>query len=190
MKRKTVKAFVCAALMAMTLSVTACGGSDDAAKNAETAPAVEEAPAEEEAPVAEEAPAEEEAPVAEEAPAEEEAPVEEESSNGETLEDYLKADAEAEKQLEEQAQSMSNEQMDMEIEVNGNDLVYVATLKADIDDTDALVEAVNESVGPTFSALAGMMDEVVGCEKGTVSFGIRYCAADGSVLAEESFRAE
>ena len=28
MKRKTLKFFACAAIMAMTLSVTACGGSD------------------------------------------------------------------------------------------------------------------------------------------------------------------
>lgn len=183
MKRRTVKSVVCAALMVMALSVTACGG-DEAAENAETAPVAEEAPAEEEAPAAEEAPAEEEAPAAEETPAEEEA------GAGETLEDYLKGDAESAKQLEEQAQSMSNENMDVEIEVNGNDLVYVATIKAEIEDADAMVETLNASVGPTFSALAGVMDEVVGGEKGTVSFGIRYCAPDGSVLGEASFRAE
>lgn len=180
MKRRTVKALVCATLMAISLSATACGGSDDAAKSADAA-TEEAASAEEEAPAAEE-----EAPAAEEeAPAEEEA-----SSAGTTLEDYLKGDAAAEKELEEQAKSMGSDEMDMAIEVNGNDLVYVATLKEAIEDGDALAETVNEQVGPTFSALAGMMDEVVGAEKGTVSFGIRYCNPDGSVLAEASFRAE
>lgn len=153
MKRRTVKALVCATLMAISLSATACGGSDDAAKSADAA-TEEAAPAEEEAPAAEE-----------EVPA-------------------------AEKELEEQAKSMGSDEMDMAIEVNGNDLVYVATLKEAIEDGDALAETVNEQVGPTFSALAGMMDEVVGAEKGTVSFGIRYCNPDGSVLAEASFRAE
>ena len=36
MKRKSLKFFACAALMAMTLSVAGCGGSDDKAKTAET----------------------------------------------------------------------------------------------------------------------------------------------------------
>ncbi len=185
MKSRTVKALLCATLMALTLSMTACGGSNDAAQGADTA-AEEVSTEEETASVEEETPAEEEtASVEEEAPAEEEA-----SSTGATLEEYLKGDAEAEKQLEEQAQSMGNDQMDMAIEVNGNDLVYVATLKEAIEDGDALAETVNEQVGPTFSSLAGMMDEVVGAEKGTVSFGIRYCNPDGSVLAEATFRAE
>ena len=181
MKRKTVKKFLCAALLTLAMSATACGGSDSA-KESEAPAATEEASVEEEAPAAEEAPAE----------VEEEEPAEEEVSNdgAATLEDYLKGDAETEKQLEEQAQAMGNENMDMEIEVNGNDLVYVATLKEDIENPDELAETVNEAVGPTFSALAGVMDEVVGVEKGTVSFGVRYCAPDGTVLAEASFRAE
>lgn len=171
MKRKTVKSLFCAALMALTLSATACGASGDGNKSANAA--VIETSADDEA------------------PAEEETPVEEEvSSDGETLEDYLKGDAETEKQLQEQAQAMGNEQMDMAIEVNGNDLVYVATLKQEIENPDELAETVNEQVGPAFSALAGAMDDVIGVEKGTVSFGIRYCAPDGTVLAEASFRAE
>lgn len=165
MKRKTVKALFCAALMALTLSATACGASGDENKSSNAAVI--------------------ETSVDDEAPAEEEV-----SGDGATLEDYLKSDAEAEKQLEEQAQAMGNEQMDMTIEVNGNDIVYVATLKEEIENSDELAEAVNEQVGPAFSALAGAMDEVVGVEKGTVSFGIRYCAPDGTVLAEASFRAE
>lgn len=75
MKRRTVKTLFCAALMALTLSMTACGGSDDAAASADAA--TEEA-ATEEAPAAEEeAPTEEAAPEGEEAPAEEAAPEEE-----------------------------------------------------------------------------------------------------------------
>lgn len=170
MKRKTVKAYFCVALMALTLSMTACGGSGDGDKG--TA-ATQEAEA-----------------IVEEAPAEEETPAEEEvSSDGATLEDYLKGDAETEKELEEQAKSMGNENVDMAIEVNGNNLVYIATLKEEIEDGDALVDAV-EQMGSAFSALAGMMDESIGAEKGTVSFGIRYCQPDGTVIAESEFRAE
>ncbi len=36
MKRRSLKFIACAAIMAMTLSVTACGGSDDAAPATET----------------------------------------------------------------------------------------------------------------------------------------------------------
>lgn len=151
MKRKTVKAYLCVALTALTLSMTACGGSGD-----KGTAATQEAEA---------------------------------SSDGATLEDYLKGDAETAKQLEEQAQSMGNENVDMAIEVNGNDLVYIATLKEEIEDGDALVDAV-EQMGSVFSALAGMMDEAIDAEKGTVSFGIRYCQPDGTVIAESEFRAE
>lgn len=188
MKRQTVKAYLCVALTALTLSMTACGGSSDGDKGTavtqKAEAAVEEATAEEMAPVEEETPAEKETPVEEETPAEEEV-----SSDGATLEDYLKGDAETAKQLEEQAQSMGNENVDMAIEVNGNDLVYVATLKQEIEDGDALVDAV-EQMGSVFSALAGMMDEAIDAEKGTVSFGIRYCQPDGTVIAESEFRAE
>lgn len=188
MKSKSVKAILCTALMALTLSMTACGGSNDSDKGTaatqEAAPVEQETSAEEAAPVEEETSAEEEAPVEEETPAEEEV-----SSDGATLEDYLKGDAETAKQLDEQAQSMGNENVDMAIEVNGNDLVYIATLKEEIEDGDALVDAV-EQMGGAFSALAGMMDEAIGVEKGTVSFGIRYCQPDGTVIAESEFRAE
>lgn len=187
MKRKSVKAILCVALMTLTLSMTACGGSGDGDKGTaatqETETTVDEAPAEETS-SNEETPAEEETPVEEETPAEEEV-----SSDGATLEDYLKGDAETAKQLEEQAQSMGNENVDMAIEVNGNDLVYIATLKQEIEDGDALVDAV-EQMGSVFSALAGMMDEAIDAEKGTVSFGIRYCQPDGTVIAESEFRAE
>lgn len=193
MKRKTVKAYFCVALMALTLSMAACGGSGDGDKGTaatqEAAPAEAE-PVQDEAPAEEETPAEEAAPVEEEAPAEAETPAEEEvSSDGATLEDYLKGDEVTAKQLEEQAQSMGNENVDMAIDVNGNDLVYIATLKEEIEDGDALVDAV-EQMGSVFSALAGMMDEAIGAEKGTVSFGIRYCQPDGTVIAESEFRAE
>lgn len=188
MKRKSVKSLLGAALVALTLSMTACGGSDDGA--ASQAAVVEaETPAEEEVSDGEEASAEEEASP-EEASVEEEAPAEEEASGAATLEDYLAGDAETAKQLEEQAQTMGNENMDMAIEVNGNDLVYVATLKQEVENPDDLASSIEEAVGPTYSALAGMMDGVIGAEKGTVSFGIRYCAPDGTVIAESSFRAE
>lgn len=196
MKRKTVKTVFCAALMAMTLSMTACGGSDDAAAGADAAS--EEAAPEEEAPAEEEAPEEEEAaPAEEEAPAEEAAPAEEsaEQADGEqkTLEDFLKEDPTAEQQLEEQAAAQGNEQMDMAIEIKGNDVMCIATFKEDVelpDDAADTLDATMEQMGSMLSGLAGTLDTMIGAEKGTVSYGIRYCDSDGNVLSEASFRAE
>ena len=36
MKKRTLKSIACAAVMALALSVTACGGSDDAKTNEDT----------------------------------------------------------------------------------------------------------------------------------------------------------
>lgn len=196
MKRRTVKTLFCAALMALTLSMTACGGSDDAAASADAA--TEEA-APEEAPAAEEeAPAEEAAPEGEEAPAEEAAPEEEaaaEQADGEqkTLEDFLMEDPTAEKQLEEQAVAQGNDQMDMAIEIKGNDVMCIATFKEGVELPDDVADTLNagmDQVGSMLSGLAGTLDNMIGAEKGTVSYGIRYCDSDGNVLAEASFRAE
>ncbi len=178
MKRKTVKTILCAALLTIAMSATACGGSDDAAKSADTAA---------ETPVEEEAPAEEEAPV------EEEAPAEEESSDQKTLEEYMFEDPTAEQQLKEQAAAQGNDQMDMDIEVKGNSVVCVATFKDSVELPDDISEQLSDgmdSLGSAFSAIAGMLDDAIGAEKGTVSYGIRYCAPDGTVLVEASFTAE
>lgn len=211
MKRKTVKVLLCAALMSLALSATACGGSDagsDSAAPAEEAAVEEEAP-EEEAPAEEEAPEEEEA-APEEAPAEEEtaapaetpaaeAPAEEEASGGavssgqKTLEEYLKEDPTAEQQLMDQAAAQGDDTIDMSIEVVGNEIYCVGTFKDSVempaDAADTLNAGMSE-LEPAFSAIAGILDEAIGAEKGTVSYGIRYCDSDGNVLAEASFTAE
>ncbi|MDE7233028.1 MAG: DUF4854 domain-containing protein [Lachnospiraceae bacterium] len=185
MKRKTVKTVLCAALLTIAMSATACGGSDDAAKSADAAV--------EEASVEEEAPAEEEASVEEEDPVEEEAPAEEESSGQKTLEEYMFEDPTAEQQLKEQAAAQGNDQMDMDIQVKGNEVICIATFKDSVELPDDVSEQLSEgmdSLGSAFSAIAGMLDDAIGAEKGTVSYGIRYCAPDGTVLAEASFTAE
>ncbi len=185
MKRKTVKTVLCAALLTIVMSATACGGSDDGAKSADAAV--------EETSVEEEAPAEEEAPVEEEAPAEEEASAEEESSGQMTFEEYLFSDPTAEQQLKEQAAAQGNDQMDMDIVVKGNEVICVATFKESVELPDDVSEQLSDgmdAVGSAFSGIAGMLDEALGAEKGTVSYGIRYCDSNGNVLAEASFRAE
>ena len=161
MKRKTVKTVICATLMTIAMSVTACGSSDDGTKSADTTATVEETSTE---------------------------------SNGQkTLEEFLFEDPTMEEQLKEQAAAQGNDQMDMEVEVKGNDFIIVATLKDSIEITDDMASQLQDgmdSVGSVFSSLAGALDDAIGAEKGTVSYGIRYCAPDGTVLAEASFSAE
>ena len=176
MKRKTVKTVLCATLLTIAMSVTACGSSNDGSKSTDTA--VAETSTEEKAP---------------EAPAEDKAADKEESSAQKTLEEYLFEDPTAEQQLKEQATAQGNDQMDMDIEVKGNDFILIATFKDSVELSDDVSEQLNarmDSVASTFSALAGMLDDAIGAEKGTVSYGIKYCAPDGTVLAEASFRAE
>lgn len=134
-----MKTIVCAALLTLAVSVTACGGSKK------------------------------------------------------TLEDYMKADSAAMQQLEEQMAAMGDESTDMKVEITGNDVVYTATLKEGYEvpeENVAIMEESLDSLKSAFAAIAGELDDEIGAEKGTVSFGIKYCNPDGSVLVEKSYRAE
>lgn len=169
MKRRAVKTILYAALLTFAMTAAACGAKES------PAPAVEEAAAEEKASVKEEAPAEEE------------------KSSGKTLEEYLKENPMAEKQLEEQIAAQGNEMMDVAVETVGNDVIWVATFKDFVELPENVADSLNDGMDEAesvFSGLAAVWDEAIGAEKGTVSYGIRYCDSDGNVLAENSFRAE
>ncbi len=199
MKRRTVKAILCAALMALTLSLTACGGSDDASKDADAA--VEEdvepeeaAPKEEEAEPKEEKADEEEA----KAPKEEEtAPEEEgESAGSQTLEEYFNSTPGAMEAIEEQLAGAGDDDMSMAGEVKENEFTLNCTFKdASIftDDVSAQLgeqlEAGLDSTASVFQQVAAMLDETIG-QKGAVSVVVKYLDPDGNVLAERSFKAE
>ena len=198
MKRRTVKALVCATLMALSLSMTACGG-DDAAKGAdaateEAAPAEEEAPVEEETPE-EEAPAEEETP--EEAPAEEETPAAEEEvpalepGSGKTLEDYLNEVPEQKQQLEESIAAQAEEGVSIAVDVKGNEFTYIYTIEDASAITDEMKENIKnglETTASVFEMMAESLDKAVG-EPGAVTLVVRYQDADGNVVEERSFNA-
>lgn len=155
------------------MTAAACGGLDSAKES--PAPAVEEAAAEETASVQEEAPAEEE------------------KSSGKTLEEYLKENPTAENQLEEQIAAQGNEMMDVAVKIDGNDVIWTASFKDFVELPENVADSLNDGMDEAesaFSGLAAGWDEAIGAEKGTVSYGIRYCDSDGNVLAENSFRAE
>lgn len=195
MKRKAVKAILCATLMALTLSMTACGGSDDASKGTDAATEEEaEAPEEEkEEPKAEEPEAEEpeaEEPEAEEPEAEE--PEEEETNaSGQTLEEYLNSTPGAMEAVEAQIAGASGDSLSVTSEIKENDFIFNFTLDASLvtDDAAAQLEAGLDATESVFEQMAAQMDEVIE-QEGAVQIVIKYLDPDGNVLAERGFKAQ
>lgn len=89
--------------------------------------------------------------------------------------------------------AQSDDSIEMSIEVSGNDVVCIGTFKDSVEiaaeDAEMLSSSLDE-LGTVFSAIAGSLDDAIGADKGTVSYGIRYCDSEGNVLAEKSFKAE
>lgn len=202
MKRKSVKVFVCTAVMALAMTVTACGGSNDAAEGVdekvqEAVPVEDEIPAAEEEEAAdEETPAaEDEAPTDEETSAEDESPAaEDEADSGSmTLEEFLTEDPETEQMLKEQIAAQGNDQADVSIEIKGNELIYTVTAKDSVEMVEGAAEGLQKTLEENagiYASRASLLDQIIGAEKGTVAFSLKYCDSDGNVLAEASYRAE
>lgn len=204
MKKKSLKLIACAAVMAMTLSVTACGGSDDAAPAAETEDAAEveteetaepEAETEEEAePEAEEATEDTAEAEAEEA-TEDEAEAEDESaaaSTGDTVESLLN-DPATKAQYEEAFASYEEQGMSVAVDAKGNELMMSLTFTDSSMVQDGMAEQLEaglDSMASSFETLAGSLDTAVGAETGTCTYSVSYLDADGNVLAERSFTAK
>lgn len=175
MKSKAVKSLLCAALMAMTLSITACGGSDAEVSG--------------DAAVAEDV-SSEETPVEEEVSTEEEAP-DDASAGDMTLEDYLNAVPDQKQQIEEQVAAQAEEGMSIAMEVKGNDFTYIYTIEDASLITDELKENLKTGLDATasvFEMMAGSLDDAMG-KSGVVTLIVRYQDADGNVLEERSFKA-
>lgn len=193
MKRRTVKALVCATLMAMSLSVIACGGSDEASNGADAATEEEAPAAEEEAPAAEEeASAEEETPAAEEASAEEEAPAAD-AASGMTLEEYMNSTPDQKKQFEEEMAASAQDGISIAVDVKGNDFTYIYTFEDDsliTDEVKSNLKTGLEATASVFAMMAEQMDEAIGADKGTVTIIVKYQDGSGNVLEEGSFHAE
>lgn len=193
MKRRTLKFIACAAIMAMTLSVTACGGSDDAAPAAETE-AAPEAEAETETEAEPEAETETETEAEPEAEAAEDESADAAAATGETVESLLK-DPAAKAQYEEAFASYEEQGMSVDVDAKGNDLIMSLTIKDASLITDEAVAQLqaaldDDAMASIFSGLAGALDESVGGEKGTCTYAVRYLDPDGKVLAEKTFKAE
>lgn len=182
MKRRTLKLVACAAITALTLSVTACGGDD--AKTADTA-AVEEV-AEDTAPEAEAEP---------EVEAEPEAETEDtadSSSTGEytTLEDYYN-DPSVKSVLDSMFENIAEEGMSVSLEVKGNEFTVIIKIEDSSMVVEGLAEALDaalEGQADTFKDQVKQFDEVVE-QEGACTVIMRYTDPDDNVLAEKAFTA-
>ena len=189
MKRRTLKFMACAAVMALTLSVTACGGSDDGAKTTDTTKVedtvdnvdVSEPEDEGEAEPEVEADAEGEG----EESTEDEAEVEFES-----LEEIF-ADPEVKEAFDSMFSVLEGSGISVSIDVIGND--FGVTLKVEdssllegtsADDFVATLDAQEEQ----YAAYAAQFDELLE-EAGACSVTVRYTDPDDNVLAEKTFKA-
>ena len=190
--------------MAMTLSVTACGGSDDAAPAAETEETTEaadvEAEVEEEPAEDTEAEADAETEAADEADEVEEETAEEADEAGTDAADAsdvtvesLMNDPAVKEQYEEAFASYEEQGMTVAVEATGNELIMSLTITDSSLIQDGAAEQLEtglDAVASSFETLAGSLDQAVGADAGTCTYTVRYLDTDGSVLVERSFTAK
>ena len=196
MKRKSLKFIACAAVMALTLSVTACGGSGNGASSstsdaatvedtADTADVTDDADVADEANVSDDADAADEAAAADDATAGDD-------ENFETLEEAF-ANPEVKAAMDEQMGSMNMDGMEISYEVTGNDFIVtykvIDTVIDDPDDFAEQMDPVMDQLKTIFSAVAETFDEAIGKE-GATSVVVRYLDADDTLLIERSYKAE
>ncbi|MDE7259638.1 MAG: DUF4854 domain-containing protein [Lachnospiraceae bacterium] len=200
MKIRTVKLVACAAIMALTLSMTACGGDDAAATTGtETEVADTDDSAEVEPEAEEETEPETEEP-ADDADTEAEAEVEDEADTDDaddaaagdytTLEDYYN-DPTVKAALESAFDAMAGDGMSAACEVSGNEFTVIIK----IEDSSMIVDGMGEALSAaldaqadTFKAQVKQFDDVIG-QDGACTVVMRYTDPDDNVLAEKAFTA-
>lgn len=212
MKRKTLKLFACAAMMAMALSVTACGGSDKEDKAADT-----EATAGDEAAGADAADdkdaagtdAADGADNADAAGADAAADTDgtdaagadaadgtdaagtDAAATGTTLEELFK-DPSAKSAFDSMTQAMATDGMSASVSAVGNEMI----VEVKIEDSSVITDGIGDTLAAavdaqaeTFKAQVKTLDTAVG-QEGACTFTVRYLDPDGNVLTEKSFKAE
>lgn len=205
MKRKTLKSIACATIMALTLSVTACGGSGDTAPAADTeatddaaeSEAATDDAAESEAATDDAAESEttDDAAAADdtaEADAEAESTDDTAVAAGETVESLLN-DPAAKAQYEEAFAEYEEQGMTVAVDAKGNELLMSLTIQdASLitDETAGQLQSALDQSESVFAALAAALDTSVGGEPGTCTYSVSYLDPDGNVLAEKSFKAQ
>lgn len=197
MKRRTLKFAACAAIMALTLSVTACG-KDDAAETTGTTATEDVAETETEDDVDVETDVEDdtetEAPEEDDADVEAEADVEDDADadagDYTTLEDYYN-DPAVQDALKSAFAALADEGMSADCDVKGNEFTVIIKIEDSSMIVDGLAEALDAALdaqGDTFKAQVKQFDDVIG-QDGACTVVMRYTDPDDNVLAEKSFTA-
>ena len=199
MKRRTLKFAACAAIMALTLSVTACG-KDDAAETTGTTATEDVAETETEDDVdvetdveddtETEAPEEDDADVEAEADVEDDADADADAGDYTTLEDYYN-DPAVQDALKSAFAALADEGMTADCDVKGNEFTVIIKIEDSSMIVDGLAEALDAALdaqGDTFKAQVKQFDDVIG-QDGACTVVMRYTDPDDNVLAEKSFTA-
>lgn len=197
MKRRTLKFIACAAMMALTLSVTACGSSDDGIRPATpsvtgtrgTTDVTKSETEDVTEPETEDVTEPEVEDVAE-PEVEDEADAGDEDSY-ETLEEIF-ADPEIKDAFDEIFSVLEGSGLSLSLEVIDNN--FIMTLK--VEDSSLLGDGVEEALMATleqqedqYKAYAAQFDELLG-EAGATTVTVRYTGPDDGVLAEQSYKAD
>ena len=191
MKRKTLKFFACAAIMAMTLSVTACGGSDKEDKGTEVS-TQEENEGTDTADDTKEDDAADDANDDMAGDANDDAADDANAdAAGITLEELF-SDPAAKSTFDSLVSSLESNGMSVSVNATGNELI----MEVKIEDSSLMADNVTESLASALDAQSSAfqtqvkaLDSAVG-EEGACTFTVRYVDPDGNVLTEKSFKAE
>ena len=215
MKRKTLKFFACAAIMAMTLSVTACGGSDKEDKGTEvstqeenegtdTADDTKEDDAADDAndDMAGDANDDAAGDANDDAAGDANDDTADDANDdaaddanadaaGITLEELF-SDPAAKSTFDSLVSSLESNGMSVSVNATGNELI----MEVKIEDSSLMADNVTESLASALDAQSSAfqtqvkaLDSAVG-EEGACTFTVRYVDPDGNVLTEKSFKAE
>ena len=212
MKRRMLKLFACTAIMAMALSVTACGGSDKEDKTAEETAAGDDADGAEAAGDKDTAGADDvDADNADAAGTEDtdgadnaDAAGTEDTDGadnadaadgnaaaGTTLEELFE-DPTAKSAFDSMVQAMATDGMSASVSAVGNEMIVEVKYEDSSLITDGISEALDTALdaqADTFKAQVKTLDDTVG-QAGACTFTVRYLDPDGNVLTEKPFKAE
>ncbi len=207
MKRKTLKLFACAAMMAMALSVTACGGSDKEDKAADTEATAGDEAAGADAADDKDAAGTDAADGADnvdaagadaaadtdgtDAAGADAADGTDAAASGTTLEELFK-DPSAKSAFDSMTQAMATDGMSASVSAVGNEMI----VEVKIEDSSVITDGIGDTLAAavdaqaeTFKAQVKTLDTAVG-QEGACTFTVRYLDPDGNVLTEKSFKAE
>ncbi len=206
MKRKTLKMIACAAIMALTLSVTACGGDDAKTAESNDTETTADAAADDTEAATDEAADDAEAATDDtaddteaatddtaddtEAATDDAADDTDAAGDFQTLEDYYN-DPTVKSALDAMFASVAEEGMSADLEVKGNEFTVIIKIEDSSMVVDGIAEALSaalDSQEETFKSQVKQFDDVIG-QEGACTVIMRYTDPDDNVLAEKAFTA-